>query len=111
MPPKKDQTAFSFTRLSTFIDNCGSLFYALAHNSHALSFAFTSGFARADTKTEKGSAVFYGVVQAVDLGNKTFTIQAEGRSYVFHYNEQTKISSAQGYIRWDTVQAGQGRRS
>ncbi len=55
---------------------------------------FISRFAGAETKVEKGSAIFYGVVQAVDLGNKTFTIQAQGRSYVFHYNEQTKISSA-----------------
>lgn len=70
--------------------------------------AFISRFAGAETKSEKGGAIFYGVVQAVDLGNKTFTIQAQGRSYVFHYSEQTKISSEQGYIRWDTVKAGQG---
>lgn len=69
---------------------------------------FISGLARADSKSERGSAIFYGIVQAVDLGNKTFTIQAQGRSYVFHYNEQTKISSRHGYIRWDTVKAGQG---
>lgn len=67
-----------------------------------------SGFARADSKSGTGSAIFYGVVQAVDLGNKTFTIQAQGRSYVFHYNEQTKISSGHGYIRWDTAKTGQG---
>ncbi len=52
--------------------------------------------------------MFYGVVQAIDLGNKTFTIQAQGRSYVFHYNELTKISSQHGYIRWETVKVGQG---
>jgi hypothetical protein len=69
---------------------------------------FISGFARADSKSEKGSAIFYGVLQTVDLGNKTFTIRAQGRSYLFHYNEKTKISSAHGYIRWDTVKAGQG---
>ncbi|MEO5719259.1 MAG: hypothetical protein ABIR29_11925 [Chthoniobacterales bacterium] len=70
--------------------------------------AFFSGFARAETKSAKGSAVFYGVVQAVDLANKTFTIQAQGRSYLFHYDEQTKISREGGYIRWETVKAGLG---
>lgn len=57
---------------------------------------------------EKGSAIFYGVVQGVDLANKTFTIKSQGRSYVFHYNEQTKISSYRSYIRWDTVKPGEG---
>jgi hypothetical protein len=75
-----------------------------------LFFVFTtfSSFAGAATKASAGEGVFYGVVQAVDLGAKTFTIKANGRSYLFHYNHETKISRRSGYVSWSTVKPGEG---
>ena len=51
---------------------------------------------------------FYGQVQAVDLGAKTLTIKSGDKSLVFHYTDETKISSFHGYVRWDMITPGQG---
>ncbi|MGZ5024014.1 MAG: TonB family protein [Chthoniobacterales bacterium] len=50
---------------------------------------------------------FYGEVQSVDLGARTFSIKSGGKILVFHYTDQTKISSFHGYMRWDKVHVGQ----
>ena len=52
--------------------------------------------------------IFYGEVTAVDLTAKTLTIRSGGKSFVFHYTDETKISSFREYIRWDKVRRGQG---
>ncbi len=51
---------------------------------------------------------FYGEVTSVDLAAKRFTIKSGGRSFVFRYTEQTKLSSFHGYTRWDKIKPGEG---
>lgn len=69
---------------------------------------FLCNLAGAATKPGAGNGIFYGVVQSVDLRNKTFTIKANGRAYVFHYNDETKISRRSGYVKWSAVEPGEG---
>ncbi len=51
--------------------------------------------------------MFFGEVQAVNVGAKTFTIKSNGTPLVFQYTDETKISGAD-YVRWDKVKSGQG---
>lgn len=66
-------------------------------------------FASAKTTDPSGEFhTFYGVVKVVDLSAKTFTIQAGSQSFLFHYTDETKISSYHGYISWAKVWPGLG---
>lgn len=51
---------------------------------------------------------FYGEVKAIDLAAKTITIKSNGKSFLFHITNETKISSPDGYVRLDKIQRGQG---
>jgi hypothetical protein len=51
---------------------------------------------------------FYGEVKAIDLAAKTITIKSNGKSFLFHITNETKISSPNGYVRLDKIQRGQG---
>lgn len=59
-------------------------------------------------KTDSPLHTFYGEVKAVDLTAKTITIKSHVRTFVFHFTDETKITSENGYVRWDNVQRGQG---
>lgn len=52
--------------------------------------------------------VFYGELRSVDTAARTFSIKTGSRLLVFHYNDQTKLSSFREHVSWDKVQAGQG---
>ncbi len=51
---------------------------------------------------------FYGILKVVDPVAKTFTIKSGAQLLVFHYNDDTKINSEWGYVRWTTVKPGVG---
>lgn len=51
---------------------------------------------------------FYGDVKAVDLAAKTITIKSNGKSFVFHITNETKMTSRRGPISLANVQRGQG---
>lgn len=68
----------------------------------------TPGF---DSMTAAASGplhTFYGEVKAIDLAAKTITIKSNGKSFLFHITNETKISSPNGYVRLDKIQRGQG---
>ncbi len=70
--------------------------------------ALLAGPAGAAAKPGATDGAFYGIVQSVDLAHQTFTIKASGRTYVFHYNDETRISRQGSYVKWPTVQPGEG---
>jgi TonB family protein len=51
---------------------------------------------------------FIGEVKAIDLAAKTITIKSNGRTFVFHFTNETKISSFRRYVTWDQIRPGQG---
>ena len=51
---------------------------------------------------------FYGDVMAVDVAAKKITIKSNGRPFVFHVTNETKMTSRRGPIRLANVQRGQG---
>ncbi|MBA3830653.1 MAG: hypothetical protein H0X34_01920 [Chthoniobacterales bacterium] len=69
---------------------------------------FTPGFVSSEAASSGQLYTFYGQVKTVDLAAKTLMIQSGDKSFVFHYTDETKISSYNGYIRWDKVRPGQG---
>lgn len=66
------------------------------------------GFASPRAAPSSETHTFYGLVRTVDLAARTLTIAAGGKSFLFHYNDETRISSYNGYIRWDKVRPGLG---
>ena len=57
--------------------------------------------------TGEGHA-FYGEICSVDNAAKTFSLKTGGKILVFHYNDETKISSFNGHVSWDKIRVGQG---
>ncbi len=68
----------------------------------------TSGFAPAAAGASGPLHTFYGEVKAINLAAKTITIRSNGKSFLFHITNETKISSPHGYVRLDRIQRGQG---
>jgi TonB family protein len=68
----------------------------------------TPGFASVTGAASGPLHTFYGQVKAIDLAAKTITIKSNGKSFLFHITNETKISSAHGYVRLDKIQRGQG---
>lgn len=65
-----------------------------------------AGLSPAASSTELHT--FYGDVKAVDLAAKTITIKSNGKSFVFHITNETKMTSRRGPISLANVQRGQG---
>jgi hypothetical protein len=61
----------------------------------------------AETASSNPLHTFFGEVKAIDLAAKTITIKSNGKSFLFYYTDETKISSFRGHISWDKVRPGQ----
>ena len=66
------------------------------------------GFASVTAAASGPLHTFYGEVKAINLAAKTITIRSNGKSFLFHITNETKISSPHGYVRLDKIQRGQG---
>jgi TonB family protein len=51
---------------------------------------------------------FYGQVKAVDFSRKTITLKSEGKSYVFHVTNETKIRGPRGSASLGAIQVWHG---
>jgi len=69
-------------------------------------------FAVALTPAEAAPAAelhtFYGQVKAIDLSRKTITLKSQGKSYVFHVTNETKISGPRGSASLGAIQVWHG---
>lgn len=63
-------------------------------------------FAATKTTEAEDLHVFYGEVANVNPGAKTFAIKSGGKTLVFHYTDQTKLSSYYGHVGWDKIRPG-----
>ena len=61
-----------------------------------------------NTATADDVHVFYGELGSVDTAARTFRIKTGSRVLVFHYTDQTKLSSFREHVSWDKLQGGQG---
>jgi TonB family protein len=68
----------------------------------------TLGFAQVTSAASGPLHTFFGEVKAIDLARKTITIKSNGKSFLFHITNETKISSPHGYVRLEKIQRGQG---
>ncbi|MGI8819828.1 MAG: energy transducer TonB [Chthoniobacterales bacterium] len=57
---------------------------------------------------DSGLHTFVGEVVRVDLASHSLTIRSGEKSFLFYYNDETRISSFNHYVRWETVRPGQG---
>jgi TonB family protein len=62
-----------------------------------------AGFVSAKEASESGLHTFYGEVVLIDPAKKVIVIQSHKQQLVFHYNEQTRISSTLGEVHMDRV--------
>jgi hypothetical protein len=69
---------------------------------------FAAGLASLRAAPAAELHTFYGDVHAVDLAAKTITLKSNGKSFVFHITNETKISSFHGHVSLDKIQRGQG---
>jgi TonB family protein len=60
----------------------------------------------ANETSDRGLYTFYGQVQLIDPAKKVIVIQSHKEPLVFHYNEQTRISSTLGEVHMDKVVRG-----
>lgn len=51
---------------------------------------------------------FYGEVVAIDQAKKVLQLKSGNQRYLFHYNDQTRITSTSGPIRLDRILRGTG---
>jgi len=51
---------------------------------------------------------FYGEVVAIDQAKKVLQLKSGNQRFVFHYNDQTKITSTSGSVRLDRILRGTG---
>ena len=56
--------------------------------------------------TDPGLHTFYGEVTLIDPAKKVIVIQSHKQRLVFHYNQQTRISSTLGQVQMDKVIRG-----
>jgi len=66
------------------------------------------GFVSAKEASDSGLHTFYGEVVAIDQAAKVIQLKNGNQRFLFHYNDQTKISSANGYARLDRIVRGTG---
>jgi TonB family protein len=63
-------------------------------------------FLSAKDAPDTGLHTFYGQVELIDPAKKVVVIQSHKQRLVFHYNEQTRISSTLGEVHMDRVIRG-----
>jgi TonB family protein len=67
-----------------------------------------SSFVSASEAPDSNLHTFYGEVVAIDQARKVIQIKNGKQRFLFHYNDQTKISSSSGPVRLDKILRGTG---
>ena len=67
-----------------------------------------AGFVSAKEASDSGLHTFYGEVVAIDQAAKVIQLKSGNQRFLFHYNDQTKISSTNGHVRLDRITRGTG---
>jgi TonB family protein len=67
-----------------------------------------AGFVSAKEASDNGLHTFYGEVVAIDQAAKVIQLKTGNQRFLFHYNDQTKISSPNGHVRLDRIMRGTG---
>jgi hypothetical protein len=67
-----------------------------------------AGFVSAKEASDSGLHTFYGEVVAIDQAAKVIQLKTGNQRFLFHYNDQTKISSLNGHVRLDRITRGTG---
>jgi TonB family protein len=67
-----------------------------------------SSFVSAKDASDSGQHTFYGEVVAIDQAAKVIQIKNGKQRFLFHYNDQTKMSSSSGPVRLDRIVRGTG---
>ncbi|MEY2561151.1 MAG: Gram-negative bacterial TonB protein C-terminal [Verrucomicrobiota bacterium] len=67
-----------------------------------------AGFVSAKEAGDRGLHTFYGEVVAIDQAAKVIQLKTGNQRFLFHYNDQTKISSPNGHVRLDRITRGTG---
>jgi TonB family protein len=67
-----------------------------------------AGFTSASEKSDTGLHTFYGEVVAIDQAKKVLQLKTGNQRFLFHYNDQTKISSWRGHVSLDKITRGTG---
>ena len=66
------------------------------------------GLVSAAETSDGGLHTFYGEVVAIDQGKKVLQLKSGHQRFLFHYNDQTRITSTSGDIRLDRILRGTG---
>jgi hypothetical protein len=69
---------------------------------------FLTGSVSAEEASDSGRHTFYGEVVAIDQVAKVIQLKTGNQRFLFHYNDQTKISSTNGHVRLDRITRGTG---
>src|SRR5436190_7739851 len=72
-----------------------------------LSLLLTS-FVSAKAASDSGLHTFYGEVVAIDQAKKVLQLKSGNQRFLFHYNDQTKITSTSASVRLDRILRGTG---
>ena len=67
---------------------------------------FLAGFVSAKEASDSGLHTFYGEVVAINQAAKVIQLKTGNQRFLFHYNDQTKISSTNGHVRLDRITRG-----
>jgi hypothetical protein len=67
-----------------------------------------ASFVLAKEASDSGLHTFYGEVVAIDQAAKVIQLKTGNQRFLFHYNDQTKISSLNGHVRLDRITRGTG---
>jgi TonB family protein len=89
-----------------FFDNNGMRFPIIL--PAAIVSLLLPGFVSAKEASDGGLHTFYGEVVAIDQTAKVIQLKTGNQRFLFHYNDQTKISSANGQARLDRITRGTG---
>jgi phage terminase large subunit-like protein len=67
-----------------------------------------AGFVSAKEASDSGLHTFYGEVVAIDQAKKVLQLKTGNQRFLFHYNDQTRITSTSGQVRLDRILRGTG---
>ena len=67
-----------------------------------------AAFVSAKEASDSGLHRFYGEVVAIDQATKVIQLKTGNQRFLFHYNDQTKISSSSGRVTLDRIMRGTG---
>ena len=67
-----------------------------------------AGFVAAKAASDSGLHTFYGEVVAIDPAKKVLQLKSGNQRFLFHYNDQTRITSTSGPVRLDRILRGTG---